>query len=487
MSNLIKINTIDANIQIANQLRELDVLDMIIHYIINNAESSGFPAELEYIRTNIAGIPQNTFEKTGKTITINKLNLPNNIGLLINKLLSTTNKQEHATFSDRLEKQDWNLPKIMKFKKILEQSSDSSITDIFGTTQNDADVLCFEIVKYEKNQTGLTWLQTFYVPVQSEIQYYDTQIIEDKTYVYQIYAHVLGTNNKYKINKTANPTLYKINHFEQEYALFRIPWYNTTEQIEKGQYEKLTPKNSPPLIPDIEIVLFERTNNKCLINLRNNQGSTIDTPLFFSDEERKLYLNKYNVKYNTTFDFWFKINGKVEYKSDDLGGIIEVYRLVHPPESYDDFWPISKTRRFINFIAGTQHFVDDIEPNTKYYYCARVKDIHGNYSNPSPIFEVEIINFDDSLPFFSSKLYEFKKQKRKLEKSFKKYILIKPSELQSEILNLQSIQDGSEKQPQLGQIWGKKFILEITSKKTGKKIDLVLNCPAPKQIDKTLE
>ena len=36
-------------------------------------------------------------------------------------------------------------------------------------------------------------------------------------------------------------------------------------------------------------------------------------------------------------------------------------------------------------------YVDDIQPNTKYYYMFRSVDIHSHYSYPSEIYEVEMI------------------------------------------------------------------------------------------------
>ena len=67
-----------------------------------------------------------------------------------------------------------------------------------------------------------------------------------------------------------------------------------------------------------------------------------------------------------------------------------------------------------------------IEQNKKYYYIARGIDYHQNRSNPTPIYEVEIIN-DNGLIIPNINLFDFEKddQAYVLEKEIKRYLKIR--------------------------------------------------------------
>ena len=128
---------------------------------------------------------------------------------------------------------------------------------------------------------------------------------------------------------------------------------------------------------------------------------------------------------------------------------------------------------------------DDIMPNKKYYYTFRAVDVHGHVSNPSPVFEVEMID-DNGTVYMIQKIIELQPPNIKdVSKTAKKYIQIKPAFEQS----LMSVDaagdvdasafdygDGTSKPINLGvmpeAVWGRKFKIRITSKSSGKQIDL---------------
>ena len=186
----------------------------------------------------------------------------------------------------------------------------------------------------------------------------------------------------------------------------------------------------------------------------------------------------------------------IEYKSDDplgAGGYFEVYRLDKKPASYFDF-----QNNLLTTIDGYHELEvghlesnaaalkDDIKPNRKYYYMFRVVDVHGHTSNPSPVFEVEMVD-DGGTVYLIQNIVELEEPDvKKVGKSLKKYLQIKPSFPQA-VLNVPPSdsplpsafdygQDGGSGDIRLGTVetglWGKKFKIRITSRSSGKQIDL---------------
>ena len=134
-------------------------------------------------------------------------------------------------------------------------------------------------------------------------------------------------------------------------------------------------------------------------------------------------------------------------------------------------------------------FLDDIEPNKKYYYTFRTENLRGQPSNPSPIFEVEL-RVDEG--FYTPIIQEFVPQittAKMPSKKMARFIEIKGSDLQVLPFNETSQNTGyadsrtglfaAEKSliPQTGQngILGNKFIVRITSRDTGRKVNIVVN------------
>ncbi len=55
------------------------------------------------------------------------------------------------------------------------------------------------------------------------------------------------------------------------------------------------------------------------------------------------------------------------------------------------------------------HLNDKNTPNKKYYYTFKTIDYHGNISNPSPVYEVEIVDDNGASYFLMNTVnFEFK-------------------------------------------------------------------------------
>jgi hypothetical protein len=125
--------------------------------------------------------------------------------------------------------------------------------------------------------------------------------------------------------------------------------------------------------------------------------------------------------------------------------------------------------------------VDNIEPNTTYYYTCVALDTHDNFSTPSPIFEVRL-DFDKGLLIPEIKLYEYNPPPQRVPtKKFARFLQIKPSALQSNPFTelddngvITSIRNIAAQQGQSA-ITDNRFIVRLTSRDTGRKFDIELD------------
>ena len=160
------------------------------------------------------------------------------------------------------------------------------------------------------------------------------------------------------------------------------------------------------------------------------------------------------------------------------------------PESYSDF-----SNGDVNTVRPSEHsrlnptsgaLTLFIKPNKKYYICARSVDVHGNVSNPTEVYEVEIV-YEDGVMFFRDRAVELRPAKPPLglTKPMKRFIKICPNLAQSVIsANIEDDQMDAEtamdfNNIKLGEseksIWGRKFKVRFISKDTGRKVDLNLD------------
>lgn len=173
---------------------------------------------------------------------------------------------------------------------------------------------------------------------------------------------------------------------------------------------------------------------------------------------------------------------EVEFQSegDDIEKV-QIFRTTETPIA-------SVSKRITNFgpephsevlrSAGSS-FMDTIEPNTKYFYMFRSVDLNGNVSNPTRIYRVEMIS-EDGLIFPIIELYDPKPPKTSTKyRKFAKHIEIKPAMLMSDPnwTPPQKPEDGGSwsigsRQGNDGGVFGKNFLIRLTSIDTGRKIDI---------------
>ena len=246
--------------------------------------------------------------------------------------------------------------------------------------------------------------------------------------------------------------------------------------------------DSPPLPPDVNIVPYRGESGKALIWLNSTVGDQEMYPIAFDQKEQQ----EINQIRQTNF---LTSNDPIRFKSDDVATAFEIFRLAEKPEMYTDFagnqravlstmlettsTPISKT-------VSSVSYVDVVVPNTKYYYTFRALDNHGHRSNPTAVYEIELVENGGAVYMITNIIpLEDKPKAHDPVKQVKRYVQIVPRMTQglfnqeaSGLADATSVLETGGNQYTLGvedqSVWGKKYKVRFISKSTGRKIDLNL-------------
>ena len=217
----------------------------------------------------------------------------------------------------------------------------------------------------------------------------------------------------------------------------------------------------PPVAPDANIVPYRGKSDKILILLNGMMDTYRDYPIEILPTDA------------SNFDFIKRAqltpDKKIKFSSDDPVKSFQIFRTKNKPSSYTDF-------ELYSTIAET-HIVDKVKPNQKYYYTFRAIDGHGHISNPTAVYEVELIDDHGSVkPLI--RIFNFEEPKYfEAIKECQKYLMIKPNLKQLYYNPKKGMADHSQLidymfngSSDTGLV--RMFKLRITSKSTGKKIDL---------------
>ena len=169
------------------------------------------------------------------------------------------------------------------------------------------------------------------------------------------------------------------------------------------------------------MIPYRGVNDRLLFNLASGIGSrrSLVSALNTNDE---LYLNKLRAM-NVDPD-----DASIIFENDDPSVAFEIYRLDKKPRSYEDFRnrqlvSLDTSRAETGFRkAAAASFVDSIEPNRKYYYIFTSRDFHGHMSQPTQVYEVELVDNDGAVypvirivPFPTAS--DFKTDQKKMRRS----------------------------------------------------------------------
>jgi len=334
-------------------------------------------------------------------------------------------------------------------------------TQIYENEPCEKEYIIYKIQKFKDTNSSPT--QTFWMYEEELKEYIDYQIKLNSTYRYlfSAYAIVYGTSTSIQ-----NITEGQNSHVTVQFS--RAPSY----RMAILDFDDISLKVAPK-IPMPPFVAFQNESNsenyiKIYLDLKNSSKK---------EEFISITSDDSSLMSGIVLDEEGRVN--FEYTMEE--GKFEVFRLSEKPKSYGNF-ENAKTLDVTNKHRSTSVvFKDNLMPNKKYYYMFRAVNIIGMPSNPTPVYEVEMIK-DASKSKVIVKTVDLETKEIKTDKTFKSLLQITPA-FQQDIFNDQAdlISDLPSFQKRINdiplgtatdKIWGKKFKIRVKSKDSGKIIDL---------------
>jgi len=370
-----------------------------------------------------------------------------------------------------------------------------SFEDMVKNQKNYSEILFYQIDKYLQDSTTGDPIQTFWVPNASginPIEYIDTQVKYNTKYVYDVIAHTAVVGVKYYY--TPGDSFIDYNFIGPDIIntiatdVISYPTLSLVP-IKYFQYEG-TILDSPPLMPHIDIIPYINEDRKLLFQMHAKIGEYSNVPVIL-DTEDQVYIDDLKEAAG------YMDGAPIIFRTDDEISSFYIYRLDEIPTSYDSFsdsvYAVVSTEvtdEEDSKLSWSASFIDGVVPNRPYYYMFRTVDQHNHKSYPSEVYKVTMVNDAGAIfPIIDTIQFNAEDPGSVVKtKNFQKLMQIIPTynqrALDYENSNLiDPITDLVVSSPvplkdqiQLGtetdKVWNKTFKIRLTSKHTGKKIDL---------------
>ena len=387
----------------------------------------------------------------------------------------------HSSLSERFVNQLNAVKFLADMRSQINQSS-RTIEQIFDNQNCEHFLLGYKIEKYLENYA--TWpIQTYYT-IQNN--FFDTQLKYGSKYIYKtkVLIGIFGSSYSYSNLKAAQSA------FDQDSPTSEKYWATVDVEVR----------------PSFQILEFE---------IDVHETAFIDTPMLtphvttYGGKDKPMVNFLFQPRFFTLGNFGqvdpppvgklrpsderisnlYNLSGDLRALPDYFTGIYEIYRLDKPPESKEDFKDGFLSEVNQSVLIGNPKknlsteevsidyatFSDRIVPNKKYYYAFRTLTYHRTPSQLTDPIEVELQQDSDEYKILA-KHYHYRNPKDyTYEKTAKRLIRIVPNIerlLFSEEVDRNTWQLDSGKLVSTVNNTGKVFKIRITSKHTGKKIDL---------------
>ena len=380
------------------------------------------------------------------------------------------------------------------------------IQDIFDSQPCDSFAIAYKIEKYLDNDAGRP-IQTYYT---YGSKFEDTQLKYGRQYIYKtkILIGVLGSSYRYS------------NLFVSQ---------NETEMVNEVG---VTPSQSPygygdianskyrayvdvEVTPSFQILEYEIDNDQTVFVdvpppppqvefFNNSKKQSIEfffSPTLFTNqtytyegENQDLSGDQYQIltQEDEDIEYLLSLGSAGSNIADYFTGIYEVYRVSQPPTSISSFssakiatvddrtsltYPSTMELPPLPLDNMNGHFEDEIVSNTKYYYLFRALSYHGTPSNTTGPYEIELLKDSDEYKVMVKEYQYPTNYMFENKEKVKRIIRLVPNFDRLQFTELEKNQQGKinyklDEGNMLVRGQSRKIKLRVTSKHTGKQIDI---------------
>ena len=239
-------------------------------------------------------------------------------------------------------------------------------------------------------------------------------------------------------------------------------------------------RDKPPVAPLVKLHTYIGVDNRLLILFNKSVATNKEKEIVIREEDRERFIE---IRRAQGLDE----NELIEFSGDDIIKKYQILRTRTPPKNYGDFKDayLVEEDTLLDEIgsqerANAASYTDKIKPNTRYYYTFRCIDIHDQISNPTEVYQVEIINEGGTI-YPLIRPYEFPQEEEgRKTKDLKRFLMIRPSVLQSfmsiKTENMQNYEQLGNDGIQLGikenSVQNKTYKMRLVSKNSNKVYDI---------------
>jgi len=287
----------------------------------------------------------------------------------------------------------------------IENNERRTFDEVVESAPAYSEILFYRIAKYKgTNITTAKPIQSVFIPNVLSLKkasYFDTQVkwAQEYTYVVYAYSFVLGSEGHIEYLLGPGGEVLDVDiansSIDTTAVIIETPYFVHTAAV----------YDDPPVAPNVTVYPYQNNDSEFLINVNSGIGTFRAAPAALLEGEKEIF-KKILLRQKSK-------DGLVEYSSDDPASQYQLFVTDVQPNSLEEMVDsatittatIQTDKDGIPIIASYA-FLQKVKPNKKYYIMVRSIDVHLNPSQPSDIFEVEIIK-DSGVSYFEMRAFEF--------------------------------------------------------------------------------